>query len=358
MYGRRFVMSSPLDYVIDRYRLVLQNQSLPEPEQRFRSYAVGNFRGGIGKTTLAFNLAFQISRLSRLLAVDLCPQRNLSELLVGEALKDLHVTVYDALIALVSPGQPAPDAGEMHYRISKYNDTFKGGKSSAVIPGSAEMFLFPAALYSTLSQTASLTPERAKRGIKTILLSLRDCIAKEAASIGAEKIILDLSPFFGGGSHLGFIAADALVVPVRVDQQSVNSLGLLLQLLTDEKREYLRYNVAAGIDATPKIHAIVMTHCGWSRTKSETPDQSTRTFVSQVIELVAANKKLFSWKNPLDSIVMLDDFHSAGRISGAQRVPIAELRAGDKYTIDHQRLEVNPSVDRYKLSLASLAAML
>jgi hypothetical protein len=133
---------------------------------------------------------------------------------------------------------------------------------------------------------------------------------------------------------------------------------MLLQLLTDRNREYLRYNIAAGIDATPKIHAIAMTHCGWSRTKKETPDQSTRTFVSQVIDLVTTNRQIFSWKNRLDSIILLDDFHSAGRISGAERVPIAELRAGDKYTIDHQRLEVNPSVDRYKLSLASLAAML
>jgi hypothetical protein len=55
---------------------------------------------------------------------------------------------------------------------------------------------------------------------------------------------------------------------------------------------------------------------------------------------------------------LLDDFHSSGRISGNQRIPLAKLNKGKKYMVDGQRLEVNPSVDRYKREVANLTAAL
>jgi chromosome partitioning protein len=55
---------------------------------------------------------------------------------------------------------------------------------------------------------------------------------------------------------------------------------------------------------------------------------------------------------------LLDDFHSSGRISGHQRIPLAKLVSGKKYIVEGQRLEVNPSVDRYKREMANLSAAL
>jgi hypothetical protein len=56
--------------------------------------------------------------------------------------------------------------------------------------------------------------------------------------------------------------------------------------------------------------------------------------------------------------VLLDDFHSSGRISGNQSTPLAKLVSGKKYFVEGQRLEVNPSVDRYKREMANLSAAL
>ena len=53
-----------------------------------------------------------------------------------------------------------------------------------------------------------------------------------------------------------------------------------------------------------------------------------------------------------------DDFHSSGRISGNQQIPLAKLASGKKYIVEGQRLEVNPSVDSCKREMANLSAAL
>src|SRR5690606_12852890 len=115
-----------------------------------RSYAVSNLRGGIGKSTLSFNLAWLFTRHSPTLVADLCPQRNLTESLMRGLKPD--VTIGDAL----NPKVLGPSFGniptDISYRISKYNDHFKGGHSGHFIPGDGHLFAFPSALYQQLQQ--------------------------------------------------------------------------------------------------------------------------------------------------------------------------------------------------------------
>lgn len=176
---------------------------------------------------------------------------------------------------------------------------------------------------------------------------------REAAK--PEKVLIDTSPFFGGATHLAWAAAEALVIPVRVDQHSVEALKLTLQMLTDEKLDFHRFNKQAGIDHQPVVHAIVMTHCGWSRQKKNTPNSSTRYFVEKAVETAKEFTEYFSEEDVEFCFYLLDDFHSCGRISGKQQIPISRLVSGQKYPVDNQRLEVNPSVDRYKKEIENLA---
>ena len=85
---------------------------------------------------------------------------------------------------------------------------------------------------------------------------------------------------------------------------------------------------------------------------------STRFFVQKALELSEKYSHLFSEKNIADCFYLLDDFHSSGRISGKQRIPLSCLEAGKKYMVEGQRLEVNPSVQRYKREIQNLAASL
>lgn len=348
-----------LQYILNRHAKVLDGGTFPESEKQFSTYAVSIFRGGIGKTTLAFNLAYEMSRHDSILVADVCPQRNLSELLLGDDLNAAGPDIYDALIPYVSPGFTPVEPGTLGMRISQSTNAFRGGKKSFAIKGSNSLFLFASSLYAGLSQLSVIDPAKKAQAMTNILYGLRDILSKEAAALGATKTLIDTSPFFGGATHLAWMAAEALIVPVRVDQSSLEAFDLTLRMLEDPGMDFQRYAAqAARPNAAPKVHIIAMTHCGWSRTHANTPDQSTQAFVQQVINKIETRKHLFTASNPLDSIVLLDDFHSAGRISGSTRNPLATLDVGRFVTIEGKRLQVNESLTRYQNELKFLASLL
>jgi cellulose biosynthesis protein BcsQ len=228
-----------------------------------------------------------------------------------------------------------------------------------MIPGSTELFLFPSLLYSQLAQFAQIAGRTHTRDASArVLTSLSRIIEQAAQTAKPEKILIDTSPFFGGATHLAWVAADALILPVRVDQHSIEALRLTLGMLKNPVMDFQKFNAQAGLDLHPKVHAIVMTHCGWNRQRPNAPDSSTRFFVEQALNVAKEFPEVFSEMDVSRCFYLLDDFHSSGRISGNQRIPLAKLNSGRKYVVDGQRLEVNPSVDRYKREIANLTAAL
>lgn len=346
-----------IDDLLSRFKDVAEEKKVSNPPVRFNCYAISNFRGGIGKSTLAFNLAWEISRKYNLLALDVCPQANFTQSLIGTEISS-PFTIYDALLPLVMPGTKPVKVGDLITNVPAYCTSFKRGKNVFVVPGSHELFLFPSLLYTQLSTAATLQGDRSKKATQAILMSIAAILEYIKKSQPFDKVLIDTSPFFGGATHLAWIAADALIIPARVDQHSIEALRLTLTMLKDEKRDFLRLNRQGGIKNFPKVHAIVMTHCGWSRQKGFTPDKSTQAYLKQALGIANEFADLLSSENPLECMHLLDDFHSAGRISGSKRIPLAELAVGEQHTIEGQRMEVNESLTRYVRELKSLASFL
>ena len=348
-------MTSRLPELLERFKMVSEDKSVPRPTARFGTYAISNFRGGIGKSTLAFNLAWEISRRNRSLLLDLCPQCNFTQSLIGEDADRATSTIYDALLPGVMAGTPTVESDDLVVSVPPACLSFRGGLGAYIVPGSKELFLFPSLLYTQLSAAANLG-SRSKETTRNILQSVESLARKLSSHLKATKVLVDTSPFFGGATHLGWVAADALIIPVRVDQHSMQALKLTLAMLKKPDMDFLRLNSQAGIAEVPKVHAIVMTHCGWNRQTAFTPDRSTQAYLAQVLDIAAEHAEVFSCPDPLDAIHLLDDFHSAGRISGSKRIPLAKLSVGESHTIEGQRLEVNESLTRYQKELKSLAS--
>jgi chromosome partitioning protein len=127
------------------------------------------------------------------------------------------------------------------------------------------------AQYSQL-HTKNLKEQASRRVVNSVRTIIHE--AQDVAK--AEKILIDTSPFFGRATHLSWAAADALIVPVRVDQHSIEALKLTLRMLTDQSMDFHKFDAQAGIIHQPMVHAIVMTHCGWNRQMANNPDSSTR----------------------------------------------------------------------------------
>jgi cellulose biosynthesis protein BcsQ len=346
-------VETDLNRLLERFKEVAEGYHSPQQSSDHNIYAISIFRGGIGKSTLAFNLAYQVSRKAQTLLADVCPQCNFTQSLLGDDV--VSNTIYDALLPRVMAGTEAVNPADLLVSVPPACTAFKYGRGVFTIPGSKELFLFPSLLYTQLS-TANNLGSRSKDTSRNILEAVKTIVSEMRKHTGAEKVLIDTSPFFGGATHLAWVAADALIIPVRVDQHSMEALKLTLAMLRDEHMDFIRLNRQAGIKEVPKVHAVALTHCGWNRQAPFTPDRSTQAYMSAVIDIVKENSDLFSTEDPIDAIHLLDDFHSAGRISGSRRIPLARLSVGESHTIEGQRLEVNQSLTRYQNELGALAA--
>jgi chromosome partitioning protein len=342
-----------LEKVLDRHTSVVEHGFVADGGLRYKTYAISTLRGGVGKSTLAFNLAYEIARIRSMLVVDLCAQCNLTETLMREV--DPEVTILEAL----QPRLLGPAFGEtpsdLSYRISASCDAFKIVKPCYIIPGSALMFAFPSTMYQQLQiANAQGNPD----AVKLLLESLKSILKVEAKEKKAEGVLIDTSPFYAGGTHLAWCAADAVIIPVRVDDHSIDSLELTLDLLSNPKRDFMVWNERAGGRKGPRVAAIVMTMVGSKSQVRATPDRASRMYIERALAVAEKYPKLFDDKEPADVFVITDDFVSSGRISGAKSIPISKLKVGNFHTVEGKRLQVNSSVSRYQKELAYLVSVI
>ena len=120
-------MSTGLQRIIENHDVSLGEGYEPNINFKYRSYSVSNLRGGIGKSTLSFNLAYLFTRHASTLIADLCPQRNLTEALMRG--HPINVDIGDALLPKVSGPAFGEVPDDISYRISDINAQFKGARS-------------------------------------------------------------------------------------------------------------------------------------------------------------------------------------------------------------------------------------
>lgn len=346
-------MADGIDRILENHAKVVEEGYVREGDLKYNSYAVTTLRGGVGKSTLSFNLAYEMSRKHSLLIADLCAQRNLTENLMKGY--EIDVTLLDALQPALLGAAFGDVPDDISYRTSSYCESFKGGKTSYFIPGDAELFAFPSTLYQQL-QIANA--QNNKTAIKNLLEILKKLLIKEAKDKKLSKIVMDTSPFYAGGTHLAWCAADAVVIPVRVDEHSIDSLNLTLDMLSNKTKDFVIWNDRAGGISAPKVAAIVITMAGAKSQKRNTPDSASRMYIERALSIAEKYPKLFDFDDVADSIVITDDFMSTGRISGAKSIPIDKLKVGSFHNVEKKRLQVNASAERYKKELKYLVSVL
>lgn len=313
---------------------------------KFTKYAVCNLRGDIGKTTLSFNLSYLSDNL---LAVDTCPQGNLSYFYDNQYYASGIVNVRDMILPYLVPG--IGRATHVSAFIGATNNYFTE-RNNYYIPSSEELYMLPSQLNTAISQANGLTNDLRNEALNSILYSLKKEIEREMSENKLDKCIIDTSPFFAGATQLSWYAAEGLIIPVRTDQQSVKSLQLLINTLTNPQSEFRKY--LPNMDTrVPKIQMVVLTHCGWSTVKDarNEPNQQTKIYLKKVYDILNKHRSLLSSGNPDNHLFLLDDFLGSGRISSYESKPIELMHPGETKTIDRIRVSVNDSVEKYKNQL-------
>jgi len=194
-----------------------------------------NNKGGVGKTSLVYNLAWMLSEQGkRILASDLDPQANLTASFVDdEALEplwesdsqDTNGTIYQCVKPLAEVGDLKPPA------IRMVSDTL------GLVPGDLALSGFEERLSmewpGALGSTDLYRPFR-------VLTAFWQVMQMGAKEMQADMILVDVGPNLGAINRSALIATDYVLVPVVADMFSLQGLRNLVPTLSGWREEWRR----------------------------------------------------------------------------------------------------------------------
>ena len=168
---------------------------------------------------------------------DMCPQANLSEMILGGDSKGAQ-----ELGKLLSAGDARKTIGGYFDARIKAPHTLSGGETSYLLNVHARNAKMPKNLWllagdpsleiqaQVISQiSGQLLPEDAWRNVHSWLL---DLLVKCSAELGGDvTVFIDCNPSFSAYTELAMIAAERLIIPCSSDGSSahaINNIGALL----------------------------------------------------------------------------------------------------------------------------------
>ncbi len=185
-----------------------------------------NNKGGVGKTTLAFNCAVSLAKRGyKTVLVDLDPQCNLSRLALGEEyyLKNLfsetEKTIFDVLRGVIEGGSDI--------NLSVKFLPIKADANLSLLKGDINLSMYEGLLSTAYGQAASGQP------IGYFQTSAIDRFLREKGlSEEVDIFIIDTSPSLGILNQTILLGADYFVVPMMPDAfsvQGIENLGVIYE---------------------------------------------------------------------------------------------------------------------------------
>ncbi|HEX5784125.1 MAG TPA: AAA family ATPase [Burkholderiaceae bacterium] len=197
-----------------------------------------NNKGGVGKTSLVFHLAWMFSEMGkRVVAIDLDPQANLTSAFLPE----------ETLEELWDPPSPATD-GTTIFRclepLTKVGDirqpvTQTINSRLHVVPGDLALAGFEDQLSGAWTAAMDSNPHNLYRPFR-LLTAFWQVAQMAALQHSAELILADVGPNLGAINRSALIGSDHVVIPLAADLFSLQGLRNLGPTLAGWRADWAR----------------------------------------------------------------------------------------------------------------------
>jgi cellulose biosynthesis protein BcsQ len=338
------------------------------------SYAFWNNKGGVGKSFLCFVAATEYAYRHPeidVYVIDLCPQANVSETLLGSY--DVRSSILEKKLA-ASPR--ATVAGYLEARLSSpfrmIDDVTpfitEPSKTNSNIPRNLSLVCgdnLLEVLSEAIRQTAQLSiPVDAWRQVLRWIDELATALRNRSGDRDAIFII-DCNPSFAIYTQLALAAARYVVVPFTADDSSrraiENVVALLFGVGDPLAASYARISFAQrakqeGLEL-PALHSFVSNRVTTYEGQPSKAFAAASKRIKNTLDGIYEKHRII-FANPRDlpskSFVDVPDYHGASVVASMTGTPLHKLTPGPK-NVAGERIQINQEpLRRYRSALAKV----
>ena len=319
-----------------------------------RSYAFWNNKGGTGKTSLIFQTILAYAKAhpdDKILVLDLCPQANLSELLlgglVGEGSQKLlqvqgqtpRATVGGYFqMRLPQPYSP-PTFEPRDFIISPRNFNPNVGENISLLAGDPLL-----ELQATAISTLANTQIPGSNSWLAVIDWLRDFISPISDEF--DVAFIDCNPSFSIYTQIALSVASHMVLPVMADDSSRRALQNAFSLVYGLRLPspiYAQHSFSEKLSregrSLPKVHTIIKNRLTQYMGPASAYAAVLDSIDTQVSQLVASNSEFFEFNSIQQGFNEMRDFGTTGVVAFARGQSFQDLDAG-RHNISGRRVQV------------------
>jgi chromosome partitioning protein len=297
-----------------------------------KTIAFFNNKGGVGKTTLVYHLAWMFSDLGlEVIAADLDPQSNLtSAFLSEERVSELWSDGEKSILAAVQPLQD--HLGDIQ---SPYVERIE---RIGLLPGDLALNAFEDRLAEAWPRCLEDTPSTAGDAFR-VMSAFRRLIEHAGNATHAQIALIDVGPNLGALNRAALIASDYVVMPIGADLFSLRGLANLGPKLREWRegwhKRLLNPNVPKGLllpeGRMESIGYVVLQHAVWradrpAKAYQRWIDRMPATYRTAVLGQTADNRTAEQDDNRLAT---LKHYRSLMPLAQEARKPIFALKPAD-----------------------------
>jgi cellulose biosynthesis protein BcsQ len=319
--------------------------------------AFWNNKGGTGKTSLAFQTVCAYAQKypkKRILAIDACPQANLSELLLG----GLEGNGSQNLMLLQSEDPRRSIAGYFQRRLpSPY-----GMPTPLVVP--QDFICRPLTFNNSIASNIDLMAgdallELQANAIATLSntqipgtntwLAVIDWLKDYLDLLGDsyDVIFLDTNPSFSIYTQIAIATATHLILPVMPDDSSRRAIQNAFSLIYGINLPspiYAQYSFTTKLDQAgrvlPQVHLIVKNRLTQYMGPASAYSSVLESIDNMLKDLLNSHPSIFTFQALVNGFAEVRDFQTTGVVAFAEGAPFGRLRSG-YHTIQGKSVQVN-----------------